>query len=351
VPVDDTEVRLDALRNFQQAAIFRVAVVDLSGVLPLMKVSDRLTDIAELVLEAALALAWQELVARHGEPRCFVDGESRPARFAVVGYGKLGGLELGYGSDLDLVFLHDSEGEQQQTDGAQSLDNAVFFSRLTRRIISILTMHTTSGKLYEVDIRLRPSGQSGLLVSSLTAFDLYQHQDAWTWEHQALLRSRAVAGDSGVKAAFEQLRVRALTTYVRREQLATEVADMRQRMRNELSRGTVDLLDVKQDPGGIADIEFLVQYLVLREANRYPDLLRWSDNIRQLEALAAHAILAPADAEELADAYRTYRQRLHHLNLAGAPGLLPRAETAGLAATVIRHWQAVFYTETPAAAE
>jgi len=351
VPADDAEVRLDALRNFQQAAIFRVAVVDLSGVLPLMKVSDRLTDIAELVLEAALALAWQELVTRHGEPRCVVDGESRPARFAVVAYGKLGGLELGYGSDLDLVFLHDSAGDQQQTDGAQSLDNAVFFSRLTRRIISILTMHTTSGKLYEVDIRLRPSGQSGLLVSSLTAFDLYQRQDAWTWEHQALLRSRAVAGDSGVKAAFEQLRVRTLTSYVRLEQLATEVTEMRQRMRNELSRGTAELLDVKQDPGGITDIEFLVQYLVLREANRYPDLVRWSDNIRQLEALAAHAILAPADAEQLADAYRTYRQRLHHLNLAGAPGLLPRAETAALAATVIRHWQAVFYTETPAAAE
>jgi glutamate-ammonia-ligase adenylyltransferase len=138
---------------------------------------------------------------------------------------------------------------------------------------------------------------------------------------------------------------------VRREKLAAEVVEMRQRMRNELSRGTTDLLDVKQDPGGIADIEFLVQYLVLRDANRYPDLVRWSDNIRQLEALAAHAILAPADAEQLADAYRAYRQRLHHLNLAGTPGLLPRAETAALAATVVRHWQAVFYTENPPVAE
>jgi glutamate-ammonia-ligase adenylyltransferase len=325
--------------------------VDLTGVLPLMKVSDRLTDIAELVLEAALALAWQELGARHGEPRCTAGGVTRPARFAIVAYGKLGGLELGYGSDLDLVFLNDSEGEQQQTDGAQPLDNAVFFSRLTRRVISILTMHTTSGKLYEVDIRLRPSGQSGLLVSSLIAFDLYQRQDAWTWEHQALLRSRAVAGDAGVKAAFEQLRVKALTTYVRRENLAKEVADMRQRMRDELSKGTPELLDVKQDPGGITDIEFLVQYLVLREAWRFPDLVRWSDNIRQLEALAAHGILAPADAEALAEAYRTYRQRMHHLNLAGAPGLVPRAEAAALVATVIRHWRAVFYTDAPQSAE
>ena len=351
VPVDDAEAQLDALRNFQQAATFRVAVVDLSGVLPLMKVSDRLTDIAELVLEAALALAWKELVTRHGEARCVVNGESRPARFAVVAYGKLGGLELGYGSDLDLVFLHDSEGEQQQTAGPQPLDNAVFFSRLMRRIISILTMHTTSGPLYEVDIRLRPSGQSGLLVSSLAAFDLYQRDDAWTWEHQALLRSRAVAGDAGVKAAFERLRVTALTSYVRREKLATEVAEMRQRMRSELSRGTAEVMDVKQDPGGIADLEFLVQYFVLRDAHRYPDLVRWSDNIRQLEALAAHGILAPGDAEELASAYRNYRQRLHHLNLAGLPGQLPRSETAALAATVVRHWQAVFYTEAPPVAE
>ena len=250
-----------------------------------------------------------------------VDGGLRPARFAIVGYGKLGGLELGYGSDLDLVFLHDSDGEQQQTDGAQSLDNAVFFARLTRRIISILTMHTTSGKLYEVDIRLRPSGQSGLLVSSLTAFDLYQRQDAWTWEHQALLRSRAVAGDAGVKAAFEQLRVQALTTYVRREEPRhARWPTCASGCATELSKGTPELLDVKQDPGGITDIEFLVQYLVLREASRYPDLVRWSDNIRQLEALAAHGILPPADAEELADAYRTYRQRMHHLNLAGATG-------------------------------
>ena len=349
VAPDDVEARLDALRNFQQAATFRVAVVDLTGVLPLMKVSDRLTDIAELVLEAALGIAWAELAARHGEPRCVVDGVARPARFAIVAYGKLGGLELGYGSDLDLVFLNDSGGEQQQTDGVQPVENAVFFSRLTRRVISILTMHTTSGKLYEVDIRLRPSGQSGLLVSSLTAFDLYQRQDAWTWEHQALLRSRAVAGDPGVKAAFEQLRVKALTTYVRRENLAREVADMRQRMRTELSKGTPELLDVKQDPGGITDIEFLVQYLVLREAGNFPDLVRWSDNIRQLEGLAAHGILPAADAGALADAYRAYRQRMHHLNLAGAPGLVPRAEVASLTDAVIRHWQAVFYTGTPEA--
>lgn len=344
---DDTEGRLEALRNFQQAAIFRVAIVDLAGVLPLMKVSDRLTDIAELVLEGVLGLSWRELAQRHGEPRCGSGTARRAAGFAIVAYGKLGGLELGYGSDLDLVFLHDSAGDEQQTDGAQPLDNAVFFARLTRRIISVLTMHASSGKLYEVDIRLRPSGASGLMVSSLAAFDLYQRQDAWTWEHQALLRSRAVAGDPGVKAAFEALRVKALREYVRRDSLATEVVEMRRRMREELSRGTGELFDLKQDPGGIADIEFLVQYLVLREVRHHADLVRWSDNIRQLEALAAHGLLDAADADFLAGTYRDYRQRIHHRSLTGQGGLVPRAEVEALAAGVVRRWQAVFYTAGP----
>ncbi|MCL4790857.1 MAG: bifunctional glutamine synthetase adenylyltransferase/deadenyltransferase, partial [Gammaproteobacteria bacterium] len=195
--------------------------------------------------------------------------------------------------------------------------------------------------------RLRPSGQSGLMVSSLSAFDRYQQQDAWTWEHQALLRSRAVAGDPGVKAAFEALRVHALTSYVRRDKLATEVAEMRQRMRAELSQGTDERFDVKQDPGGVADIEFMVQYLVLREAHRFPDLVRWSDNIRQLEALAAHGILSPADAELLAETYREYRRHIHHRNLAGRSGLVPHAEVADLPVTVTRLWQSVFYTAAP----
>jgi glutamate-ammonia-ligase adenylyltransferase len=342
VGADDPEARLDALRNFQQAALFRVAVVDLSGVLPLMKVSDRLTDIAELVLEAALQLAWAELVPRHGQPGCDEGQGRRPARFAIVGYGKLGGLELGYGSDLDLVFLHDSAGEDQQTDGRDVLDNATFFSRLTRRIIGILTMHTSTGKLYEVDIRLRPSGRSGLMVSSLAAFEQYQRDDAWTWEHQALLRARAVAGDASVKAAFEALRVRILRDYVRRDGLREEVANMRARMRAELAAGTAELLDLKQDEGGITDIEFLVQYLVLREAGASPDLVHWSDNIRQLEGLAAHGILDPGEAEALADAYRRYRHRIHRQNLAGEPALAPRTDYADLVALVTAAWRRVF---------
>jgi glutamate-ammonia-ligase adenylyltransferase len=339
---DDVEAAQLALSHFQQAAVFRVAVADLSDALPLMKVSDRLTWIAEHVIEAALNIAWNELTARYGRPRCIDEGQPRDARFAVIAYGKLGGLELGYGSDLDLVFVHDSRGERQETDGERVLDNTRFFARLTQRVIHMLTLATPVGSLYEVDTRLRPSGRSGALVSSLDAFDRYQREDAWTWEHQALLRSRAVAGDAGVREKFEDLRKRALTDYVRRDQLRSDVEQMRERMREELSKGDAERFDIKQDAGGVADIEFLVQYLVLRDAPAHPALIVWSDNIRQLDALASCELLPAETAERLADCYRDYRARLHLASLAGQPGLAPRAELAEPAAAVQAAWHAVF---------
>ncbi len=339
---DDPERRLYALVNFQQAATFRVAVADLSGALPLMKVSDRLTDIAELVLQAALDMAWSELAARHGNPHCEDGGQLRPARFGIVGYGKLGGLELGYGSDLDLVFVHDSTPQAAETDGPRPLDNAVFFGRLTRRIISMLTLATPAGSMYEVDTRLRPSGRSGLLVSALAAFDRYQREDAWTWEHQALLRSRAVAGPPEIRSAYETLRRHALLHYVHRERLRDDVVDMRERMRQELSQGDAERFDIKQDPGGMADIEFIVQYLVLRDARRHPDLVAYSDNIRQLDALARNGLLSSRRAEQLADAYREYRGLVHRLSLAGEPALVPRETLGELPQTVLALWQEVF---------
>ena len=337
--LDDPEASRFALRNFQQAATFRVAVTDLSGALPLMKVSDRLTDIAEIVLAGALDLARYELVGQCGTPGCVVDGRRREAQFAIVAYGKLGGLELGYGSDLDIVFLHDSKGEEQHTDGNRAVDNSVFFVRLAQRIIHVLTMSTSSGPLYEVDTRLRPNGKAGLLVSSLTAFERYQRTEAWTWEHQALLRGRPVAGDAPLREAFEELRRSILAESVRAESLQTDVTDMRRKMRDELNKGTDDLFDLKQDVGGVTDIEFIVQFLVLREACHDKSLTVWSDNIRQLEALAGAKILSAVDADLLADAYREFRSRMHRLSLAGEPRLAPRDEVAELAAGVRKIWQ------------
>lgn len=339
VTLDDTEQRFEAIRNFQQAAVFRVAVADLSGTLPLMQVSDRLTDIAELVLAQALELGMAELTARHGQPHCRVNGESHRAGFAIAGYGKLGGLELGYGSDLDIVFMHDSEGEAQQTDGDKPLDNAMFFGRLARRVTHILTMPTPTGALYEVDTRLRPSGNSGLLVTSLKALDTYQQNEAWTWEHQALLRARAVAGDAKVCERFETLRQHALLDYVKRDTLAAEVIKMRKRMRSELDKSDALAFDIKQGSGGVIDLEFLVQYLVLSHAPDNRALLCWSDNIRQLEALGEEGILSATDAGALADAYRGYRVRMHLLSLAGEPRLAGADEFETERALVAEIWQ------------
>ncbi len=342
VDPDDQERCLEALRNFRQAAMFRIAVADLSGVLPLMKVSDRLTETAELVLAAAAAQAWRELAARHGRPRCVVGGVPRDAELGIAAYGKLGGLELGYGSDLDLVFLHDSAGDEQQTDGEKPLDNAVFFGRVARRIINIATMLTPAGQLYEVDTRLQPEGRKGLLVSSLVAFEAYQREGAWTWEHQALLRSRAIAGSPAICRAFEDIRRRILTGGVSQEKLRADVLAMRERMLAELAQGTPESFHIKHDPGGVTDIEFIVQYLVLREARHHPELVRWSDNIRQLEGLAAAGVIPGETATLLTDTYRAWRQRLHHLALAGQPGFMPRAEAVAAIAAVRAVWTAVF---------
>jgi [glutamine synthetase] adenylyltransferase / [glutamine synthetase]-adenylyl-L-tyrosine phosphorylase len=339
VEPEDLEELMDALRNFQRAAVFRVAVADLTGRLPLMKVSDQLTWIAEVLLEACVRSARDAAVGRHGRPLCGDREDAlRGCHLAVIGYGKLGGLELGYGSDLDLVFVHDASGEIQRTEGPAVVEAGTLFARMTRRIVHLLATPTGAGVLYEVDTRLRPSGKGGLLVTSLNAFESYQRERAWTWEHQALLRARAVAGDARVRAAFEQLRVRVLVEAVRRDDLRSEVSAMRERMRNELSSGTAAQFDLKQDSGGVADIEFLVQYLVLRNAADRPQLLRWPDNMRQIEDLRDAGLLSVADSALLHEAYVDFRQRLHRLTLANAPGRVPVAEVAALRAQVEEMW-------------
>ncbi len=316
----DEEAQLETLRQFQRSAVFLVAVADLSGTLPLMKVSDRLTDIAEVVLQVCIELAWSQMVSRYGAPGCEADDGRREAGFAAIGYGKLGGLELGYGSDLDVVFVNDSEGRDQVTDGPSPLENGLFFGRLTRRLVHLLSTQTSSGRLYDVDTRLRPSGKGGLLVTNLDAFERYQREQAWTWEHQALLRARAVAGSPGVMDRFEAVRRDVLCSAVHRDSLREDVVEMRERMRLELGSRTPGVFDVKQDRGGIADIEFLVQYLVLRHAHEHPALVKYSDNVRQLDSLVEAGIMDASIAAELKDAYLDYRARMHRLALEDRPG-------------------------------
>jgi len=338
---DDEERQVDALRHFRRAARFRVALLDLTGRMPLMQVSDRLTDVAELILERAMRMAWERLVAVHGEPRCGSEGALRTAGIAAVGYGKLGGWELGYASDLDLVFLHDSEGEVQQTGGPKVVDNAVFLTRFGQRLVHLLTVHTAAGRLYEVDMRLRPSGKGGLTVTHVRAFEEYQRTEAWTWEHQALLHSRSVAGSPAIREAFEAARREILTRHVRRDTLREDVRSMRERMRAELGRSAEGEFDLKQDPGGIADIEFLAQYWVLRWAGDYAPLCMFSDTIRQLESVGSAALVDHGVIDALVDAYRSYRQVAHRLSLEERPPVTPAGPFAAARLVVTRIWEEV----------
>jgi glutamate-ammonia-ligase adenylyltransferase len=336
---NDPERQVETLRQFQRAAIFRVAVADLTGSLPLMRVSDRLTEIAELIVERAMALAWQQITAQFGIPMCDdADGGRRAVRICAVGYGKLGGMELGYSSDLDLVFLHDSRGEQQETQAARPLDNQVFFIRLAQRIVHLLTVHSRAGRLYEVDQRLRPSGKGGMLVTNIEAFAEYQKKEAWTWEHQALLHARAVAGSPELRARFETVRIDALRNDVRRDTLRTEVASMRERMRKELTRAKAGEFDIKQDAGGVADIEFLAQYWALLWAKEKPPVAMFSDTIRQLESVASADLVPQATVDVLTGAYRAYRTRSHHLSLESREPIVPATEFVETRAAVTRIW-------------
>lgn len=317
----DSELQMQTIAQFQRATMFRIAVADFNDQLPIMKVSDGLTWLAEVVLEEALQVAWRDLVGRHGAPHYVRDGIQHPAGFGIVAYGKLGGIELSYGSDLDIVFLHDSVGEKQMTDGDRPVDNALFFSRLVRKLVHFLTTQTGSGELYEVDTRLRPDGRSGLLVTNTEAFETYQEDNAWTWEHQALLRARAVAGSPSIAAEFERIRRETLSNRVRREQLQDDVVSMRRKMRDKLDRSDASHFDLKHGQGGIGDIEFLVQYLVLREANAHPDVTFYSDNIRQVDALVDAGIISDPQGRQLQDVYRVYRLHLHRRVLDGQNAL------------------------------
>ncbi|HAS51582.1 MAG TPA: bifunctional [glutamate--ammonia ligase]-adenylyl-L-tyrosine phosphorylase/[glutamate--ammonia-ligase] adenylyltransferase [Gammaproteobacteria bacterium] len=338
-PTEDPEEVLNALRYFKQVQVLRVAAADVSGAMPLMIVSDHLTEIAEVLLRKVLELAWADLLPRFGQPRCVVEGVEREAQFAIIAYGKLGGIELNYGSDLDLVFLHDSAGSRQLTQGSRQIDNAAFFAKLVQRIIHFLTTRTGAGDLYEVDTRLRPSGRAGLLVSSFEAFTDYQQQHAWTWEHQALVRARVVAGPPALAQRFGAIRREILQRERDPILLRQDVRDMRERMRTELDASTADLFDLKQGRGGIADIEFVVQYAVLANANRYPELLTYTDNIRQLDGLERCGVLSIADAARLRYAYRGLRRRIHLLKLQEQTALVPGENVLNEREKVNRIWQ------------
>lgn len=343
---DDLESHMEALRYFRSAHALRVAASEVTGALPLMKVSDYLTDLAEVILEHVLELAWEQLIPRHGRPSNAQGEPEQHPNFVIVGYGKLGGIELAHGSDLDLVFIHNSDPEGK-TDGEKSVDNNVFYTRLGQRIIHILNTRMPSGTLYEVDMRLRPNGDAGMLVTSLPAFEKYQQQEAWTWEHQALVRARVVAGDAELAKAFARVRREVLCRPRDLDALRAEVIKMRQKMREHLGTrprpgaegdGEKAPFNLKQDAGGIVDIEFMVQYAVLAWAESEPGLTEYTDNIRILGALEQSGRLGAEAVAQLIDAYKAYRSTGHRLALQrqeavledGAPFAEERRRVTGL---------------------
>ncbi|MCX8807300.1 bifunctional [glutamate--ammonia ligase]-adenylyl-L-tyrosine phosphorylase/[glutamate--ammonia-ligase] adenylyltransferase [Vibrio parahaemolyticus] len=312
IPEDDMEQQMEALRQFKQICILRIAAADIAGVLPVMKVSDHLTYLAEAIVEAVVSQAWLQVSEKYGEPTHVKDREGKG--FAVIGYGKVGGWELGYNSDLDIVFMHDCPVDVY-TDGKKEIDGRQFYLRLAQRIIHIFSTRTASGILYEVDTRLRPSGASGLLVSPIDAFDDYQHQDAWTWEHQALVRARMIYGDEPLAIAFHNTRHDVLCKPRDEQTLKKEVVEMREKMRDHLGGKKSGRFMIKQDVGGITDIEFLAQYLVLNYSHEKPKLTRWCDNVRIYETLIAQGVMEEDQAMQLIRAYTTMRNEIHHRNL------------------------------------
>ena len=314
VHIEDVEQLMIKLRQFKQLNVLRIAAADIMHKIPVMIVSDYLTYVAEVIIEHVIKRAWKLLIAKHGLPP---DSSDTSMGFAVLGFGKLGGIELGYGSDLDMVFLCDYNNGDASTDGAKPISCSQFYGRLGQKIRHIMDTKMLSGVLYEVDMRLRPSGNSGLLVAHINSYEDYLKNNAWTWEHQALVRGRFIAGDSRLKQQYQEIRKRVLSRSRNKNELKQEVCEMRDKMREALTKKETDSFDLKQSKGGIVDIEFIVQFLVLAHASENDSLTRYTDNIRLLDTLKEQALLSETQTDILKKAYCKYRDYGHHQALKG----------------------------------
>jgi len=341
--VVEFEGGLDVMRSFKRSYTLSVAAMDVTNQLPLMRISDHLTQCAEVIVQQAYRLAWIELTQRHGFPHCWSGGGVQNPSMAVIAYGKLGGIELGYSSDLDLVFLHDSHGEREYTggraDGKGEIDNTLFFARLAQKFSLVMNAQTRNGSLYEVDTRLRPDGNSGEWVKSMQGFASYQREKAWTWEHQALVRARFVCGSAELQSQFESVRKDVLCQPRNRIELRREVVEMREKMRTSLG-ATGGEFSLKQDRGGLTDIEFIVQYAVLGWANEHPKLTQWTDNIRILQLAAEFGVLSEQDSLTLIESYRVIRAKIHRLALDKRKSIVQDpGELAPVVDAVAQIWQ------------
>jgi glutamate-ammonia-ligase adenylyltransferase len=321
----DTEQQMDTLREVHHAQVFRLLTQDVAGLLTVEKLADHLSELADILLDAAISGAWKKIARRHIEA----------PRFAVISYGKLGGKELGYASDLDLVFLFDDPAPEAGEN----------YGRLGTRLNTWLSAQTSAGQLFETDLRLRPNGDSGLAVSSMESFRKYQLESAWVWEHQALTRARFSAGDRAVGEAFERIRCEVLRQQRDLAKLRADIVAMRQKMidahgtRGDL-RETV--FDLKHDPGGLVDVEFMVQYLVLGYSYQFPELTGNLGNIALLKIAAGLGLIPDELADQARNAYRDYRRMQHALRLNGARPRVEPELVQQRVAVVRELWRIVF---------
>ena len=337
----DDESYMNGLRQWRHIQVFKVAMADITGYLPVMEVSDYLTWIAEAVMASVVRYSWLLMQQKNGLPGGVAENNLNEIPFLVLGYGKLGGVEFGYGSDLDVVFLYGGLESSQQSQGTKQLDNNIYFLRMGQKVISLLTTIMPTGKLYEVDARLRPNGNSGMLVTTLENYKIYIENKAWVWEHQALVRARAVAGGKLVSNDFEMFKQKFLQQPREKTKIKQEVVTMRKKMRESLDKSTAEMFDLKQGVGGIVDIEFLVQYFVLSHAKQHSELSQYSDNVRCLEAIKLVGLLEVSVAERLEEVYQSYRSRYHRLALQNNPSLILQAEFITEREFVATIWQKI----------
>lgn len=332
VDVKDEEQVMDLLREFKHTSQLRIAAADISGTLAINQVSDKLTILAEVIMQQVIDLAWQQITSLFGQPGITELGIAKKNKalkdasllvnsenqLALIAYGKFGGLELSYGSDLDIVFLHNADlSLSTDTTGTRKqVSNQEFYIKLVQRICHICTTKTYNGILYEIDLRLRPSGNSGLLISHIDTFLDYQQSSAWTWEHQALVRSRIIAGNSDISTRFGEVRQQVLSMPRNTDELRQQVFEMREKMRVHLEKKHINQIDIKQTNGGIVDVEFMVQFWILANANKHPLITKWPDNLRLLNSLSTLGIIDKAQEKLLCEAYLALRHAAHRIQLA-----------------------------------
>ena len=322
------EQLLDAIRQFKLINELRVAAALLAERLSISQVSRYLTQLAQVIIQAALHYSWNKVTKKHGKPNGLRSdtADELKTSFLVIGYGKLGGLELGFDSDLDLVFLFDEDFDTS-TDGARSISTGQFYTRLAQKLIHFLSTRTSLGVLYEVDMRLRPSGNSGLLVSHIDAFASYQKEKAWTWEHQALTRTRSISGDPALASRFEALRSEVLNSKTSQAKLKKEVVDMRIKMRKNLDKSIDGKIDLKQCKGGLVDIEFIAQYLILSKNHHFENISRSdevipSNTVKMIKYSQQAETIKATSATHLVKTYRKYRNYLNEQSIIGGEKLI-----------------------------